>query len=222
VKSGYGVKFPPVSAYSLLEFGVFDGSSFEKMLRFRDVVARRLRLEKRVVCIGFDTFDGLPEQRPEDVAAPWLPGDFVTDLDTVRTRLSRYRDFELVKGLFSETLPDWRDRLEQAPPVFVSIDCDYYSSTIDALQHVLPNAPTGCFFYFDDVAIHYFSDRAGELQAVREVNEGRFGEHLQLAEYPLWIETGEMRHYRQLYRLLNLERGGLARARPDGDLSRFA
>ena len=50
---------------------------------------------------------------------------------------------------------------------------------------------------------NYWSDRAGELQAVREVNEGRFGDNLSLAEYPLWIETGEIRHYRKLYRLLN-------------------
>lgn len=67
-------------------------------------------------------------------------------------------------------------------------------------------------FYFDDVAIHYWSDRAGELQAVREVNEGRFGDHLQLAEVPLWIETGEVRHYKQLYRLLNFEKGGFTDA----------
>jgi hypothetical protein len=185
------------------------------LLRFRDVLVRRLRVRERVVCVGFDTFEGLPARRPEDTAAPWIEGDFVADVDDVRRRLSRrHSDFELVKGLFADTLPKWRGRLEEAPPLFVSVDCDYYSSTIDVFEHVLPIAPTGCMFYFDDVAIHYWSDRAGELQAVREVNEGRFGKHLHLAEYPLWIQTGEVRHYKLLYRLLNLEKGGFTIARP--------
>jgi hypothetical protein len=37
------------------------------------------------------------------------------------------------------------------------------------------------------------------------VNAGRFGSHICLVEYPLWIETREMRHYKQVYRLFNLE-----------------
>jgi hypothetical protein len=77
----------------------------------------------------------------------------------------------------------------------------------------LPLAPTGCLFYFDDAGMFFFSDRAGELQAVREVNEGRYGDHLQPAEYPLWLRTGEVRHYRKLYRLLNLDKGGVTPAR---------
>jgi hypothetical protein len=219
IKRGYGVRFPESDTYTMLEFGVASGPSFEKMLRFRDVLARRLAVSQRVLCVGFDTFEGLPARSPEDIAAPWIEGDFTADINEVRSRLSEtYSDFELVKGLFSDTLPAWRERLERAPPLFVSIDCDFYSSTIDVFEIVLPLAPTGCMFYFDDVAIHYWSDRAGELQAVREVNEGRFGEHVHLAEYPLWIETGEMRHFKQLYRLLNLEKGGFTIARPPSEV----
>ena len=215
IARGYGVRFPRADTYTMLECGVASGRSFEKMLRFRDVLVRRLGVKQRVVCVGFDSFAGLPAARSEDTAAPWIEGDFAVDLDQVWSRLSRtYSDFELVEGVFSETLPSWRERLERAPPVFVSIDCDFYSSTIDVLETVLPLAPTGCMFYFDDVAIHYWSDRAGELQAVTEVNAGRFGAHLHLAEYPLWIQTGEIRHFKQLYRLVNLEKGGFTIARP--------
>ncbi len=60
---------------------------------------------------------------------------------------------------------------------FVSIDCDHYSSTIDVFAEILPLCPTGCMSYFDDAAIHYWFDRAGEMQALRAVDEGRFGEH---------------------------------------------
>jgi hypothetical protein len=209
----YGVRFPAGQEYTMLEFGVFGGESLAQMLHFRDVLRRRLRVSQRVTCVGFDTFEGLPAQRAEDTAAPWRERDFAAHIDGVRAKLARkYSDFELVKGLFADTLPTWRERLTQAPPVFVAIDCDYYSSTIDVLEEILPLAPTGCMFYFDDAAIHYWSDRAGELQAVREVNEGRLGGHLHLAEYPLWIQTGELRHYKQLYRLLNLEKGGFVDA----------
>ncbi len=201
----YGVQFPSASEYTMLEFGVSSGESFALMLHFRDVLCRRLSVRQRVTCVGFDTFGGLPPQRADDVAAPWAEGDFAASIEDVRARLRGYDGFELVKGLFCDALPGWRARLDVAPPVFVSIDCDYYSSTMDVLAEVLPRAPTGCVFYFDDVATHYWSDRAGELQAVREVNEGKFGPHLQLAEYPLWIETGEIRHYKQIYRLVNLE-----------------
>jgi hypothetical protein len=37
------------------------------------------------------------------------------------------------------------------------------------------------------------------------VNAGKFGSHIQLVEYPLWLETREMRHYKQIYRYFNLD-----------------
>lgn len=205
--TGHGARFPDAGSYTMLEFGVAQGASLERLCRYRDVLARRIGIKQRVTCVGFDTFAGLPDRRPEDVAAPWIPGDFAADLDAVRHRLARFDDVELVQGLFAETLPGWTERLRAEPPLLVSIDCDYYSSTIDVFEALLPLCPTGCVFYFDDAMIHYWSDRAGEMQAVREVNEGRFGNHISLAEYPLWIETREIRHYRTLYRLLNVEQG---------------
>jgi hypothetical protein len=204
--SGYGASFPKSRRYTMLEFGVAGGTTFEKMLNYRDIFARRLRLRTPIGCLGFDTFEGLPEAREEDVANVWSPGDFAATVEQVEQRLRPYDDFELIPGLFADTLPGYEDRLRTEPPLFVSIDCDYYSSTVDAFDAVIPLAPSGCFFYFDDAQAHYWSDRAGELQAVREVNEGRYGGHLQLCEYPLWIETGEIRHYRCLYRLLDLTR----------------
>jgi hypothetical protein len=211
---GRGVRFPKAERYTFLEFGVAGGESFERLLRYRDLLKRHMQIREPITCVGFDTFTGLPERRGDDLAAPWLRGDFVSDLTAVNERLSRYRHYELVAGLFAETLPGWQERLEREPPLFVSIDCDYYSSTIDVFREILPACPTGCTFYFDDAAIHYWSDRAGEMQAVRDVNEGRFGAHISLSEYPLWIETGEIRHYRTLYRLLNLDKGGFTIARP--------
>jgi hypothetical protein len=218
--AGYGTAFPgagdPSSSYSLLEFGVAGGGTLQLMLHFRDVWLRRLGLKNRVIGLGFDTFEGLPPPRATDVASAWMEGDYRGDVDDVRQFLESrgFSDFRLVKGLFKETLAQERETLIKSPPVFVAVDCDYYSSTIDIFDELLPEiAPHGCIFYFDDVAVDFFSDLTGELLAIDEVNRGRYGKHIQLAHYPLWIETGEMRHFKQVYRFINVEKAEAQRAR---------
>jgi hypothetical protein len=210
---GYGTAFPgagdPAAEYSMLEFGVAGGATFQLLLHFRDVWLRRLNLKNRVIALGFDTFEGLPPPRSGDEVAPWLVGDYRGD----RLELQQYlegrgfKDFELVRGLFVDTLKQRADQLRKAPPVFVAVDCDYYSSTIDVFDALLPDvAPHGCLFYFDDVSVDFYSERTGELRAIAEVNRGRYGPHIELVDYPLWIETSQMRHYKQVYRLVNLEK----------------
>jgi hypothetical protein len=229
---GYGTAFPgagdPTSRYSMLEFGVAAGASLQIMLHFRDVLLRRLRLPNQVTVLGFDTFEGLPPPREGDDAAPWQIGDYHEQIEQVQRHLERsgFRDFELVKGLFADTLKDKAAALRDAPPIFVAIDCDYYSSTIDIFDALIPTAPHGCLFYFDDVAAEFYSTKTGELKAIREVNEGRYGDHIELVHYPLWIETREMRHWLQVYRLVNVEKAkeqipprGLDRATPPGRIS---
>jgi hypothetical protein len=66
-EKGYSVAFPgagnPNSAFSMLEFGVANGQSFQLMLHFRDVWLKRLRLRNQVIAVGFDTFEGVPAGR---------------------------------------------------------------------------------------------------------------------------------------------------------------
>ncbi len=211
--AGYGTAFPgagdPTSTYSMLEFGVANGRTFQLLLHFRDVWLRRMNLRNRVVALGFDTFEGLPPPREGDEAAPWQQGDYRGDADEVQRYLEKcgFTDFTLVKGFFKDTLAKQADLLRCCPPVFVAVDCDYYSSTIDIFDALLPElAPHGCMFYFDDVSVDFYSDLTGELKAITEVNRSRYGNHIQLVDYPLRIETDEMRHYKQVYRLVNLEK----------------
>lgn len=210
---GYTVAFPgagdPASTFSMLEFGVANGNSLQVLLHFRDVWLRRLRLKNKVTVVGFDTFGGIPAPRDGDVGLPWKEGDFHrSDVASLQTHLEgRFSGFRLVKGEFKDSLKNCDEFLRSNPPVFVSIDCDYYSSTMDVFEFLLPEiAPHGCLFYFDDVSINFWSDKTGELRAISEVNAGKFGSHISFVEYPLWIETGEMRHYKQVYRLFNLEK----------------
>ena len=209
---GYQIAFPgagePGSRYSMLEFGVARGQSLQIMLHFRDVWLRRLGLKNRVMVAGFDTFEGIPAPRAGDEGLDWREGDFnqANKEEIERTVGRKFQNLNLVKGKFADTLPGQGDFLREYLPVFVSIDCDYYSSTMDIFNYLLPErAPHGCLFYFDDVSMHFYTDLTGELKAVKEVNEGAFGDHIRLVEHPLWIETGELRHYRQVWRLFNLK-----------------
>jgi hypothetical protein len=204
---GYGgFVLDPTGSYSILEFGVANGNGFQLMLHCRDTCLKKYGLQNKIIGLGFDSFQGMPAPRDGDDGLLWRKGDLPGDLEGLQRYLeARFSDFRLVKGYFTETLPQFRDFLREHPPLFVSIDCDYYSSTMDVLEFLLPDlAPNGCLFYFDDVGINFYSDKTGEMKAIAEVNAGRFGSDIQLIEYPLWLETGEMRHYRQVYRLFNL------------------
>ncbi|MDQ6677560.1 MAG: TylF/MycF family methyltransferase [Acidobacteriota bacterium] len=209
---GYSVAFQgagdPNQSYSMLEFGVANGQSFQTLLHFRDVWLSRMRLKNKVLALGFDTFEGIPASREGDTGLPWREGDFsAVNLQRLQELLARkFRDFQLIQGKFAQTLDQNLTLLRDLPPIFISIDCDYYSSTMDVFQRLLPDiALHGSLFYFDDVSINFGAEMTGELKAIREVNAGAFGSHIALVEHPLWIETGEIRHYKQVYRLFNLK-----------------
>lgn len=206
VGRNYFTRLPSAPAYSLLEFGVAGGRSLATMLRFRDTLARRMKINTRVRAYGFDTFEGMPAARDSDDSAPWIKGDFQVGLTHAQRRVSRYTDVTLVPGLFADTLPSHTETLQREPPVFVSLDCDFYSSTIDVLDTIIPLAPHGCLFYFDDINLNFWSTKTGQMRAITETNDGRYGDHIELVEFPLHIETGEARHWRQVWRLVNVEK----------------
>jgi hypothetical protein len=82
-----------------------------------------------------------------------------------------------VIGDIAETLPTFTSTYAPAPLAFVSVDVDYYSSTVDALKvfdleekYLLPRVVC----YFDDTVgeDHVFQNKyVGELLAIEEFNE---------------------------------------------------
>lgn len=107
-----------------VEFGVSYGTSLRLIAKHMPVV-------------GFDSFQGLPEQ--------WgltLAGEFACYPPIVANS-------RLVIGLFADTLPTFDFRTVE-PIGLVHIDCDCYSSTKTALAYTLPHLKTGCYIVFDD------------------------------------------------------------------------
>jgi hypothetical protein len=133
-----------------LEFGVCHGTSTLCMDRaLRAVGATDIRL------FGFDSFEGLPPEAATDDGGVWAPGHFNSDLDFTQHRLTTAGvDMDrvvLTKGWFSETLtPELREqhRIERAGVIMV--DCDIYTSSIQALRFCAPLIQDVCVVYFDD------------------------------------------------------------------------
>lgn len=110
-----------------IEFGVYSGYSLA-------LIASKMPV------IGLDSFEGLPED--------WREGFPVGTFKT-NNPLPFAEHALLVKGLFSESIPYLQ---KHGMPEFglVHIDCDIYSSTVEALEAVLPHIRPGTFIVFDE------------------------------------------------------------------------
>ena len=199
--------------FSILEFGVADGYSFTKKL----FATRYLKLEDRVMVHGFDTFEGLPEETgaADQALVPgeeWIKGQFRGRYAALSEHCRRkYRNFELHRGLFEDTITeDFLASLHEHLPILIWIDCDYYSSTKTVLERLLPFIPSGCVFYFDDIYQNYSSRFTGEMRAVHEMNQGLFGDGLELVPDPALTWDSN-----RVYRFLNVNAKLQYQLRPD-------
>lgn len=129
-----------------LEFGVWTGGTLRLITEARDGHE----------VYGFDTFSGLPQE--------WIPGfpagAFALD------GLPDVPGAELVKGLFSDTLPGFLDD-HPGPVDFLHVDCDLYSSTRTVLQLAGPRLHEGSVVHFDEY-YNYVGWREHEIKAWEE------------------------------------------------------
>ena len=105
--------------FNYLEFGVWEGNSINHM-------ASSKYFPKNKIFHGFDTFVGLPDEW--DMGHQIIKkGHFkVKEMPKVKSNVRLY------KGLFKETLPEWKQKYNE-PVCFMNIDCDLYSSTKQVL-----------------------------------------------------------------------------------------
>jgi len=165
------LKIPRIS---VIEFGVAGGQGLVELDRMA-----RLATEATGVAIdvyGFDRGEGLPKPNDfRDLPYIWREGDFRMDLPALRAKVPSAK---LVLGDIEATIPTFLQSESVAPVGFVSIDVDYYSSTVAALklfrgdpQSYLPRV----FCYLDDTVgdddqiVH--CEYVGELRAIKEFNE---------------------------------------------------
>ncbi|XZE19813.1 TylF/MycF/NovP-related O-methyltransferase [Pirellulaceae bacterium SH449] len=120
----------------MLEFGVFDGKSINRIADHWP--------EKTIW--GFDSFEGLPED--------WDLGSKIYKKKTkwhLKGSLPVVRsNVRLVKGFFSDSLPTWWEE-NKAPIGFLHVDCDLYSSTQTVLETLNDCILPGTIIRLDDL-----------------------------------------------------------------------
>jgi hypothetical protein len=133
-----------------LEFGVSHGSSMSIM----HSVLKKSNL-KNVRLFGFDSFEGMPEIAAGEDNGKWRPGEFASSLDATKDFLTKKgvdwsRTF-LTKGWFSDTLTQGFVHQHQIKKAsLIMIDCDIYTSSVQALNFCKPLIKDTAIVFFDD------------------------------------------------------------------------
>lgn len=155
---------------TVIEFGVANGRGLMAMA----IYARKIQqvLQINICIVGFDSGEGMPAPVDyRDHPELYTEGDFPMI----------YRD-KLLKSLPSNTTLYFQNLIEkplnkdqfQYPIGFISIDVDYYSSTVSMLNSLaalpadklLPNT----LIYLDDIMQENHNPYQGELLAIDEFN----------------------------------------------------
>jgi hypothetical protein len=176
-----------------LEFGVFKGARLLQAFKSATYMAKYIsagkdpylrRMSARNLdsmrFFGFDSFEGLPKAGTIDVAIgqeQWIcEGGFNASLEEVKRAMPKKElasgRIRLVKGWFNETLTDATKRehaMESASIVY--IDCDYYESTVPALEFVTDLLVDGSILIFDDWFLYRGRSDRGEQRAFNEWKE---------------------------------------------------
>ena len=161
---------PASSLGDYLEFGVYHGTSLSSMYEARrELGLGHMRL------FGFDSFEGLPASAATEDDGVWAAGQFRSSLELTRENLHRWGvpldDVTLVRGWFSETCtPETRARHAIEGASVVMIDCDLYSSSVEALAFCEPLIRRQAVVVFDDWGAGGLDERRlGERRAFEEL-----------------------------------------------------
>ena len=148
-----------------LEFGVSHGSSMSIMHRaLKDSNIGQTRL------FGFDSFEGMPSFAANEDHGQWKPGEFASPLEATKDFLtSKGVDWSrtfLTKGWFSDTLtPDFVVKHQIKKASLIMVDCDIYTSSVQALDFCKPLIKDTAIIIFDDWVEE---EGFGEYQAWKE------------------------------------------------------
>jgi hypothetical protein len=128
-----------------LEFGVYEGRSMRWWSRHMS--------QPEATLVGFDSFEGLPEDWRHDTRSGHFRTDGPPQIDDSRV------SFQV--GWFDDTLP--RFTVPDHDQLIINIDSDLYSSALTVLRWAEPYVRPGTLIYFDE-----FSDRDHEWRAFSE------------------------------------------------------
>jgi len=156
------------------EFGLFRGYAFLKAFEH----TQSLGIED-IHFYGFDSFKGLPPAEGIDEAdGRFFEGQFSCSKENVEKNLAdsgmEMNRTTLIEGFYNESLtPELKDQHSFRPASVVLMDCDLYSSTVDALTWIDSYLQDGTIILFDDWFSFGESEELGQQKAMSEFLEKR-------------------------------------------------
>ena len=157
------------------EFGVFNGRAAHTFANYIKVYQPDVNWDFNL----FDSWQGLPHTTDDrDVHPEWEDGTYCSEgseyvIRRLKTAGIEKTRINIVSGWFEDSLTK---NLQQeiinrgVEPIFICIDCDYYSSTIVVLEWLRPLLKSGALLYFDDIWSYNGSPNKGELKAIIDFN----------------------------------------------------
>jgi hypothetical protein len=151
---------------SAIEFGVASGAGLLNLCKIAHKVTESTGVEFDIY--GFDSGTGMPPPRDyRDHPEYYSRGDFPMQ-DPAALRAALPSNARLILGSIRDTVAAFKPR---SPVGFVSIDVDYYFSSVEAMQ-ILCGDPSlylpWVIVYLDDVEFDGHNEYCGELLAARE------------------------------------------------------
>ena len=160
-----------IKRISALEFGVATGAGLLNICENASAVTRATGIEIEVY--GFDTGAGLPPPRSyRDHPELYRAGDYVMNFSALEAKLPP--NAKLILGDIAATVPRFLADGFFAPLGYVSLDVDYYWSSVEALR-IFDGAPDLYLpivnLYLDDSQDDYHNPSCGELLACQEFSD---------------------------------------------------
>jgi hypothetical protein len=152
---------------------VASGAGLMNLVKISDEFSRFYKIPCKI--IGFDSGEGMPPAVDyRDHPEKYVVGDFKSHDKSLLDKALPENANVLYGPIKNEIKKLCTELTEGDVVAFVSIDVDYYSSTLDCLTlfslegtRTLPQLPV----YFDDVNNIEHNDYCGELLAINEFNE---------------------------------------------------
>jgi len=136
-----------------LEFGVWEGMSFDLSLRSAAKFFPR-KSDRSPRFFAFDSFQGLPKPDLLKDGAAFQQGEYRAALECFQSNIRKAAqgfEVQVVAGFYEQSLTEAvLSRFNLTKAAFVNVDCDLYDSTLHTLRFVTPLLRTGSVVFFDD------------------------------------------------------------------------
>ena len=160
----------------IYEFGIYNGNSLCKISSYLKNNPDLIGIKPRI--FAYDSFEGLPKE--DGVFEKFKEGNYKSENSPEDIRvLVNYDNLSVYKTWFSDLKKSMVNKSGK-PAILIHIDCDLYTSTVDALTFMINNnlVSTNTLIAYDEFRVGKYK---GEHTAHEEVLS-----KMQIRSYEIW------------------------------------